>query len=111
MGETALAEARTTIQRMRTAMSNMRERGERAVGVAANGGAIVMGGISAAVIDSKFPTLPSTTFPTKVALGGLAAALGLAEGVGKHSDLLAYYGFSLLSSKAEEMTVKALAAP
>jgi hypothetical protein len=110
MAETALSDARQQIQRMKSALANIREKGEHAVGVAANGGAIVMGGITAAIIDNKFPNLPSTSFPTKVAVGGLAAAVGLAEGVGKHSDLLAYYGFSLLSSKAEEMTTKALAA-
>src|SRR5215204_1623463 len=111
MAENALTDARHTIQRMRSAMANMREKGEHAVGVAANGGAIVMGGITAAIIDNKFPTLPSTTFPTKVALGGLAAAMGLGGAAGKHSDLLSYYGFSLLASKAEQMTSAALAAP
>lgn len=110
MAETALNEARHTIQRMRTAMATMREKGEKAMETAANGGAIVMGGITAAILDTKAPNIPGTQIPTKVALGGLGAALGLGGAVGKHSDLLAYYGFSLLSSKAEQMTLKALAA-
>lgn len=110
MAESKLEEVKTQLQRARTALANVRNQSEAIVGRATLGAMAMGGGVVAAALDMKMPTVPGTQFPMKVAVGGIAAALGLADGAGKFSDQLASFGWGLLTTQAYDSTKKALAA-
>lgn len=104
------SEAKSALLRARHYMQRMRTNNEAIVGRVTVGAMVAAGGVAAAVLDQKMPTVPGTSFPTKAALGGICAAVGIADGAGKFSDQLAGFGFGLLGSLAEETAKKALAA-
>lgn len=110
MAETKLEETKSQLQRARAYISNMRSQNEEIVGRVTSGAMTVGGGVIAAVLDQKMPHLPGTSFPTKVALGMLAAGIGCVDGAGKFSDQLASLGFGMLAVEANQTTTKALAA-
>ena len=105
-----LTEAKTQLQRARAYVANMRSKNEETVGRVTSGTMTVGGGVLAALLDSKMSHIPGTSFPTKVALGAIAAAVGCVDGAGKFSDQLASLGFGLLAVEANQVTAKALAA-
>ena len=110
MAETKLEETKSQLQRARAYIQNMRSSNEQIVGRVTSGAMTVGGGVLAAIVDAKMPHLPGTNFPTKVALGALAAGVGCVDGAGKFSDQLASLGFGLLAVEANQTTSKALAA-
>lgn len=110
VAEMTPSEAKSALVRARTYLQKAKANNEQVVGRMTVGAMVMAGGVAAAVFDSKMPVVPGTAFPMKVAVGGLCAAVGLADGAGKFSDQLAGLGFGLLSSQAEASARKALAA-
>lgn len=106
----SLSQARSSIQRLRSQLANVREEAKHIAKTGTQSLVIVGGGVAAGAVQAKMPMLPGTTVPTAGALGGLLVAAAMAGVLEEHSDNVAFFGAGMLAAIAARETERALAA-
>lgn len=109
MAAESLTETRAKLERAKSTIRNLRERGARTAQLTTHAAMSAAGGASAAVLDRHMPTVGG--LDSKMVAGVAITLVGITEMAGEWSDEILAMGSGMLAVTSYQLTATALAAP